>query len=315
MGVGVFFVFFPKMKESLSVSQVVPWQRPQEKVREAETVPPSPIRILFGGDLMFDRHIRTALRKQGNDFALAPLKETLAQADLVVANLEGPITDNASRSETSAVGARDNYYFTFDPAVAPLLKEFHIGAVNLGNNHISNFGQAGEQSTEKYLAAAGVKFFGAPVSDDKRILFQTIQGVKIALVNYDQFIFKGKEKALADIRTAKEQAAVVILYTHWGTEYVPATEPIKVLAHQFIEAGVDLIIGSHPHVVEETEVYRGKTVYYSLGNMVFDQYFSEETKHGLLVRATLDPETKQFSFEDIPIVLQSTGQTALVSAH
>lgn len=269
------------------------------------------VTLLFGGDLMFDRTIRTVMRKRGNDFPLAPLRDIMMGADLVIANLEGPITDNPSRSETSAIGARDNYFFTFDPSVAQTLESFHIRAVNLGNNHISNFGEAGLQSTEGYLATAGVKYFGAPVSGDKRVLFQVINGTTIALVNYDQFIVRGKEKALEDIRTAKERVDTVILYTHWGTEYVPVTLAIKDLAHQFIDAGADLIIGSHPHIVQEKEVYQGKVIYYSLGNLVFDQYFSPETEHGLLVKATFDPETKTFMFEDIPLVLRPTGQTDL----
>lgn len=270
-----------------------------------------PVTLLFGGDLMFDRSIRTVMRRHGDDFPLAPLRDTLAETDLVVANLEGPITDNASVSETSAVGARDNYFFTFDPPVARVLKDFHIDAVNIGNNHISNFKEDGIRQTKKYLTDAGVSVFGSPLSGDTRILVREIKGVKVALVNYNQFIWQGKEKALEDIATAKKQADVVILYTHWGTEYVPATPTIKALAHEFIDAGVDLIIGSHPHVVQEKEVYQGKTIYYSLGNLVFDQYFSEETKKGLLVKVTIHPETKAFSFEEIPVTLKNTGETVL----
>lgn len=278
-----------------------------------ETVSPTreSVQILFGGDLMFDRSIRIAMRKRGNDFPLAPLREILTGADRVVANLEGPITDNVSLSETSAMGAHDNYFFTFDPSVASLLKEFHIGPVNIGNNHILNFKEEGVLQTKQHLSEAGVDSFGSPLSGDQRLLLQEIKGVTIALVNYNQFVWQGKEKAFADIASAKQSADVVILYTHWGTEYVPATEAVKILAHQFIDGGADLIIGSHPHVVQEREIYQGKTIYYSLGNMVFDQYFSKETEHGLLVRATLDTQTKHFSFEEIPLILKSNGQTSI----
>ena len=169
--------------------------------------------------------------------------------------------------------------------------------------------------TKQYLTQAGVGFFGSPLSGDERMFMKEMNGVKVALVNYNQFVFQGKVKALEDIKTAKVSADVVVLYTHWGVEYVPITEEIKELAHQFIEAGADLIIGSHPHIVQEKEVYRGKTIYYSLGNMVFDQYFSEATKQGLLVRVIIDFETKAMLFEDIPIVLRSNGQTSLVTQN
>jgi len=74
---------------------------------------------------------------------------------------------------------------------------------------------------------------------------------------------------------------------------------------------VDVVIGSHPHVVQETETYRDKKIYYSLGNFVFDQYEQPETTHGLLVELHIDPTTKQLSFDDLPLTLQNTGQTRL----
>lgn len=271
----------------------------------------APVVLLFGGDMMFDRYLRTVARGKGGDFLLAELRPSFEQADLVVANLEGPITENSSLSETSAVGARENYFFTFDPSVASLLKRNHIDAVNIGNNHILNFKEDGVEQTKRSLGQAGVRFFGSPLATDERILFREIKGIKIALINYNQFVWQGKERAFQDIATAKQSAEVVILYTHWGTEYVPATEIVKNLAHQFIDAGVDLIIGSHPHVVQEREVYRGKTIYYSLGNLVFDQYADESTRHGLLVQATFDPQTREFSFRDIPVTLKNNGQSVL----
>ena len=251
------------------------------------------------------------MRKHGSHFPLESLRGLLSQADMVVANLEGPVTEKASLSETSVIGARDNYFFTFDPVVATVLRDFHIGAVSIGNNHILNFKEAGVEETKKFLKEAGVDSFGSPLPSDNRILVKEKGGVRVALVNYNQFVWEGKEKALADIETAKRSADVVILYAHWGTEYVPALPKTKELAHEFIDAGVDLIIGSHPHVVQEKEVYQGKTIYYSLGNMVFDQYFSQETMTGLLVRATLDSASQTFTFEEIPILLKNTGETVL----
>ncbi len=128
-------------------------------------------------------------------------------------------------------------------------------------------------------------------------------------MNYNHFIANGKEKALADIAEAKNKSDFVVLYTHWGKEYVPALQSVKDLAHSFVDAGADLIIGSHPHVVQEHEIYHGKTIYYSLGNLVFDQYDSESTRNGLLVRAIINVKTKEASIEEIPVTLKSNGQT------
>jgi poly-gamma-glutamate synthesis protein (capsule biosynthesis protein) len=273
--------------------------------------PVQPIKILFGGDMMFDRYIRTVMRRHGDGFPLAPLQETLQSADLVVANLEGPITESASVSETSAFGARENYVFTFPSATAGLLKDEHIDIVSLGNNHILNFKESGVESTKRYLAEAGVGQFGSPLAGDDRIAVRDLGGMRIAFVSYNQFVFQGKEKALEDIAWARKEADIVILYTHWGKEYEPVLPSVRELAHQFIDAGVDAIIGSHPHVIQEKEAYSGKTIYYSLGNFVFDQYFEEGTMRGLLVRMSIDPKTKALSFEDIPIALRTNGQTVV----
>ena len=278
---------------------------------EASVATGEPVTLLFGGDMMFDRYLRTIARRESGAFLFGNTGELLTSADLVIANLEGPITDHTSVSETSVIGSRENYVFTFDPGVARLLHEEHIDVVNLGNNHSLNFGKEGVIQTNAYLTEAGVGYFGSPLPEDERFLIRDIRGTRVALVNYNEFVWQGKEKALADIAEVRDEADVIILYTHWGTEYVPATESVKRLAREFVDAGADLVIGSHPHVIQESEVYQGKTIYYSLGNFIFDQYFSPETTAGLLVRAAYDPATEQFSFEDIPVTLKNIGQTVL----
>lgn len=277
-----------------------------------ETVMQSSVTILFGGDMQFDRYIRTVSEKRGGKYLFDGLRSEFQKADLVVANLEGPITDNASVSIASVEGSPENYVFTFPPTTATLLKEENVGLVNIGNNHILNFKEEGVRETKAFLEQAGVGYLGSPLSRDERIAYQEIDGVRFGFVNYNEFVWQGREKALSDIALAKERADFVIVYTHWGKEYVPATPEMKTLAHEFVDAGTDLVIGSHPHVVQEREVYEGKTIYYSLGNLIFDQYFSPETREGLLVRAVFDPLTQDIILTEFPVRLEMNGQTQLV---
>src|SRR3989304_1399219 len=121
--------------------------------------PVQPIKLLFGGDVMLDRHIRQYMETNGVEFPLTPMAETLAQYDVVIANLEGPITTSPSRSVNSAVGSTNNFIFTFDPNVVPMLKQ-HRFIVNLGNNHILNFGVDGVVQTKQFLTDGEVEFFG-----------------------------------------------------------------------------------------------------------------------------------------------------------
>lgn len=273
----------------------------------------SPATVLFGGDMQFDRYIRTVAGRQGGKFLFDGLRSEFQKADLVVANLEGPITDNPSVSETSVEGSRDNYVFTFPPETAALLKEENIGLVNIGNNHILNFKEDGVRATKEYLEAAGVESFGSPLAGDARYSIREVNGTKIAFINYNEFVWQGKEKAFEDITAVQGQADFVIVYTHWGKEYVGATPEMRSLGRTFVDLGADLVIGSHPHVVQAAEEYRGKWIYYSLGNLIFDQYFRPETQSGLVVRAVFDPETRNIAVTGLPVQLKTNGQTELVA--
>jgi hypothetical protein len=271
--------------------------------------------ILFVGDLMFDRGIRYYAQKNGgNEFIFDKISQLLSSNDLVVANLEGPITGNKSVSYGTAPESVNNYYFTFDPSLAKTLFDENVKLVDLGNNHILNFGYAGLLSTEKYLDGAGVNYFGAP--NDKKSIIEDIDGIKVAFVSYNEFagsdIGAEQKSTIEEIEKVKPEADVVVVFSHWGIEYsLDSSGSMKNLAHQFIDAGADLVVGSHPHVIEPMEVYNGKRIYYSLGNFIFDQYFDEDVRKGLGVTVKIDKATKQLEFDEVKLYLQSGGQTIL----
>lgn len=277
--------------------------------------------ILSVGDLMFDRGIRYYAEKAGgNDFIFEKISGLLSNNDLVVANLEGPITNEKSKSSGTAIGSANNYFFTFDPSVAETLFKQNIRLVDLGNNHILNFKSRGLESTKKYLDKAGVDYFGAPGGE--RSIIENIGGLRIAFVSYNEFassdIEAEQKSVIQEIKTLRQAqggeppADIIIVFSHWGIEYSKnPTNGDKELAHQFVDAGVDLIIGSHPHTLQPMEEYNGKRIYYSLGNFIFDQYFSEDVRQGLGVMVKINKQTKQLEFEEKNLYLQSTGQTII----
>lgn len=273
------------------------------------------INLLFVGDLMFDRGIRYYAQKNGgNQFIFNEISSTLKSFDLVVANLEGPITDEQSISSGTVPGSPKNYFFTFDPSLAKTLYNENIRLVNLGNNHILNFGQEGLTTTKNYLSGASVGYFGG-YNEDRGIM-REISGVKIGFVSYNEFwnddIYGEQQKTINEIINLKQKVDVVFVFSHWGVEYSPEPpETIQKVAYKFIDAGADLVIGSHPHVIETMEIYKGKRIYYSLGNFIFDQYFSKETQTGLGVSVKINKTTKQLEFEEKKFYLQSNGQTIL----
>jgi len=267
--------------------------------------------VLFGGDMMFDRTIRTTIDQKGGDFIFSCIDPTLQASDLVVANLEGPITAISSRSAGSAIGAPDNYVFTFPLTTAVLLAAHHIGVVNLGNNHILNFGSDGVRSTEAALSASGVQYFGDPLL--QTVATTSVNGIPLAFINYNEFEPSSTASTtIAQIRQAKASGEIPLVYTHWGIEYA-TTSPayVHVLAHEFVDAGAAIVIGSHPHVVEDHEVYKGADIYYSLGNFIFDQYWDDAVTHGLMLQVSFDKAGVQ-SVKEIPVVLQHDRRTCPV---
>ena len=266
--------------------------------------------LLFLGDLMFDRHIRRVAARKGHDFILAEVGEFLRDHDLVVANLEGPITDAPPVSLDAKWNEPRHYAFTFDKDLAPALKRHGITLVNLGNNHILDFGPEGLEATRRYLDLAGVEHFGDPPAGGPRFLIKQINGIKVGLLNYNQFSARDLSDTLSDLRTLRSRADLVMVYAHWGLEYgkTPGEDQIET-AHALIDHGADLIIGSHPHVIQEKEIYRGKRIYYSLGNFIFDQYFRPATRRGLAVKVAIDPKDLGLSFQEFRLIMDRSGQT------
>jgi len=273
---------------------------------------PSVVKVLFAGDMLFDRSIRKAMDANGGDFIFSCIDDVLKQADFVVANLEGPITDNESVSADSIPGDGNNYTFTFPLETAELLAKHNIKILNLGNNHILNFGASGARSTIDALNAAGVAYFGDPISHST-YRHQSFFPVVMTFIGYNEFDPIGTQASAAGtvewVNNAHENREIPIVYTHWGDEYAAASpERIKKLARQFIDAGAKIVIGSHPHVVAEHEIYRGRHIYYSLGNFIFDQYFSDEVRNGLMLLVTFNQFGVQ-DIEEIPIWLETDRRT------
>lgn len=272
-------------------------------------------RILFGGDMMFDRTVRTVAEKKGGDFIFSCVEGLLRDYDIVVANLEGPITSNPSKSVGTVPGGEGNYTFTFPTPTAPLLARHNIRLVNLGNNHIMNFSREGLLETKQWLDSAGVAYFGDPdLAESERVERMTLRGIPLSFVNWSDWTPVGKppvsngagelNPVVEQIVKEKQAGRIVFLYAHWGEEYVAPLERVKLLARRFVSAGAEMVIGSHPHIVQEHEIHLGKPIYYSLGNFVFDQYWSDDVRRGLLLGVTLTPAGVS-RVEEVPIYNQS----------
>jgi len=165
------------------------------------------------------------------------------------------------------------------------LKKYNFNFFDIANNHITDQGTKGLSETRRNLTQLGFNYSGsadAQVDDNslyiKKIKDQNVAFVGLSMVYHEVDLAKAK----ALIKDAQSKADLVVVNLHWGKEYqLQFNDKQQTLAHSLIESGADLIIGTHPHVVQGMEVYQGKPIFYSLGNFIFDQYWSVETQREL----------------------------------
>ncbi len=297
--------------------------------------------LLFGGDVMLDRNIRSLINEKGVDHLTKPVERIFWSQDLNWVNLEGAITTNLSVSLGASMDNFNHFRFTFDPEQSRKFLAYNrIGAVSLANNHALNFGSAGLQETYAFLDDQEVSYLGyfsgpqagevaeASVSSSSESSetatpsqFQTqtqtpyqgslvreINGQKIASTSYNWFGGADLEQVKMEVTRLTKIADYVIVYAHWGAEYkLTATGRQQNEAHQLVEAGADLIIGAHPHVVEPVEIYQSESgeqrgvIFYSLGNLIFDQYFSPEVQERLVVGLRLNQESVEFNLAPLNV--------------
>ena len=241
--------------------------------------------ILFVGDIMLDRGVADLMKKNSVYYPFEKIQRFLSGTDLAVGNLEGPIVKKPENFGDHAMT------FNFSDEILPALAQ-NFNILNLANNHILNRGNQGLAETREFLEQSKINYFGDPVKCAEEFSYQK-----------DNFIFLGINKTLTStcpeseiVKTIKALKAanpdkLIIVNIHWGSEYQKKNSSTQQnLGHLMIESGADLIIGHHPHVVQNIELYKNKLIFYSLGNFIFDQYFSKNVQQGLAVGLEFYPD-------------------------
>lgn len=243
------------------------------------------IATLHFGDIMLDRALRPKVARGLNPFEKIKGVEGnfFRGMDWIVANLEGPITEATDCAIKEIV-------FRFPPSTAALLKANNITVANLANNHTHDCKAAGLEDTQRHLGESGVDFFGTGLGD-AQIATKAVEGKTIAFLGAE-LIYATPARLgafLTAVSAARQGHDHVIAHVHWGNEYqrLPSAAQ-REMGRKIIDAGADVIIGHHPHVIEPAELYKGGVIFYSLGNFVFDQYIPG-TKEGIGV-GVVQPE-------------------------
>ncbi len=280
------------------------------------------VTIALVGDIMLDRGVKRSVEQNfsGDYSALFQNVPELFEADIAFANLEGPI----------AAGGRNvgsQYSFRMSPAVLPALKGAGFDVLSFANNHVGDWSREAFLETLTLLNQSQIAYVGAGINKQEAFVPKIIStnGQRIGFLAFSDVgpnwlaakestpgIAIAEEKTITEaVQAAAGQVDTLIVSFHWGEEYKPRTLQQKKLAELAIDAGADVIIGHHPHVIQATETYKGKPIFYSLGNFIFDQSFSAETMRGAVVFLTISPEG-QISYEQKTTDLNKSYQPQIL---
>lgn len=319
--VGAFFL-------AVRIIEVPRYAAEAEKNREQpgilpQKTEPKPIILLFGGDAMLSRVVGQKMEKYGFTWPFDKIKQEFFQADISVLNLESPFVSSGSHFVPTG-----SFSFKVDPRAVSGLKIAGIDLVCLANNHFSDQGKKGMRDTFSVLAENGVKYAGAGEDEESARQGEVLEaeGIKFGFLSYgypSALSAVGERAGIAsmdlakmreDVAKMKKKAAVVVVLMHAGTEYTNLpNKQQKDFARSAVDSGADLVIGHHPHWVQLFELYQGKPIFYSLGNLIFDQMWSRETREGAVVKIVLEGE-KLEKAAVMPVLISGYGQPEFVAA-
>jgi poly-gamma-glutamate synthesis protein (capsule biosynthesis protein) len=251
---------------------------------------PLPLTILFTGDVMLARRSETLMDAYGGDFPYRRLPFLQELADTVVVNFE-------AAAPTRHIHTPDlTFRFSVDALYVASLKESGVTHAGLANNHAYDTGIAGFVETNDTLFRNSITPFGGGVIASTSMVIIEQASTSVALVAINLVDEKLAVEALSELLSSASTTDYQIAYIHWGTEYrVTHSLAQEVSAQKLIELGFDGIIGHHPHVVQDVDMLDGVPVFYSLGNFIFDQYFSSAVQEGLLVHLEATKEALTFT--------------------
>ncbi len=310
---GLFFVFREiKIFDKISSLGVVNYSPAQvgNLLEKTEPAKIPGVTLTFAGDMMLDRGVESSVKKNfAGDFSMlfVNASELFLNDDITFLNLEGPVSDKGHN-----VGSK--YSFEMNPLVLPVIKNSGIDVVSFANNHVGDYTIIAFKDTLVRLSENNILFAGAGnnYTEAKTPTIITKNGMTVGYLAFSDvgpnwlpakdgnpgkntsdnagILLASDPNFSQIISEAKTKVDVLVVSFHWGDEYKAHNIRQEKLAHLAIDSGADIIAGGHPHVAQDLETYNDKLIIYSLGNFIFDQYFSKETMQGLVVQTTISKD-------------------------
>ena len=240
-----------------------------------------------GGEARFDQYVK----KYGYDYFFAKVRAVFEADDLTIVNLEGPLTNRTKPR------AHKTYTFKGKPSYVKILSGSSVEICNVANNHALDYDVAGLKDTATVLAKAGIG-----VSGFGKVYTTTVRGVRVSSMGFTRWQYTAKD-VYKQVKAARANCDLLIVCMHWGDEGVyKASKEQRLMGRAAIEAGADVVLGSHPHVFGGIEKYKGKYIVYSLSNFCFGGNGNPSDKRTLIFRQRFAVSSKGVEDAGIDIV-------------
>lgn len=251
-----------------------------------------PVTILYTGDIMLGRHVEVLMERHDPLYPFIGIQDVVASATIAVGNFEGTVPE--VHVPTPSRGMQ----FSIQDAYLDTLASIGFDVLSLANNHSSDLGRSAYINTKKHCVRLEIQCHGSGtgIGEDDIYIYEN-EGTRVGMLFLHTLYGLPEESVIQDrMEYLRDSSDIQVLYVHWGEEYaLTHSKAQEDLARLFIAEGVDAIIGHHPHVVQDIVVYENVPIFYSLGNLIFDQYFSEDVQEGLLVYMKVSSSSLSFT--------------------
>lgn len=279
-------------------------------VEERELEKYEPFTIAFTGDILLDDVVGKGIAEQGIDYPFKAVSSLLKNADLTVGNLETSVSTRGTPQDKE-------YTYQSKPETLQSLVDSGYDMVSISNNHTLDYGVDALHDTIENLKAYNIGYSGAGMDEAQafQAYYKEINGKTVAILGLSRVLpdvswYAGKdtpglshaynmEPMMSYVKEAVANSDYTVIMIHWNKEREDYPEEYaKEMARAFVDAGVDTVIGSHPHTLQGIEFYKDRPIYYSLGNFVFPSNPTTKTSETIIVSITYEDDT--FSSSIVP---------------
>lgn len=274
--------------------------------------------MILAGDVMLGRRLEPLIEKNGINYPFTGVAESISKYSIIFCNLEAPFIYERNINTLKKNGKKTIYLYA-EESIAKGFKMAGFNVLSLANNHTLDYGQDGIIQTMEILNRQGIKYGGVKIGDlslSNEPIITEYNGVKVGFLCYSRVSNKNSATSLTkygtipgtykvikrDVKNARPKVDILIVYMHWGIEGREVQKRQRVLGRSIIDLGVDMVIGSHTHIFQDIEKYKGHYIFYGLGNFIFDMRDDLSKSSAFVKVKVVGKKIKEVNIE--PVYLQ-----------